>query len=150
MTGYVGKPALDASKWFPTGDLGFLLEGRLAVVGRRDEVIVVRGNNVLLTEIESLVSETPGVRQGAVGALGTPDNEFVVYFESSDPNDDSALSATQAIRRNLTYNLGLAPRAITVVGKGTIPRTPSGKLQRTELQRLFFDNSLGGGELSSL
>jgi O-succinylbenzoic acid--CoA ligase len=50
--------SLDSENWFTTSDLGELVDGKLKVLGRGDDVIVSGGENISLTEIENTISET--------------------------------------------------------------------------------------------
>src|SRR4029079_9585460 len=64
--GYLNNPdanqeAFSADGWFYTGDLGFLLDGRLTITGREKEIIIINGANYYCYEIEDIVNELPGV-----------------------------------------------------------------------------------------
>ena len=50
--------ALDSQNWFVTSDLGELVDGRLVVLGRGDDVIISGGENISLSEIESAISQS--------------------------------------------------------------------------------------------
>ena len=51
--------------WFPTGDIGYLLDGELFVVDRARELIIVNGFNVYPAEVEEAIAELPGVESVA-------------------------------------------------------------------------------------
>ena len=71
MSGYLDEQPVDADNWFPTGDLGYFVDGGLVVCGRAKELITVAGRNVFPTEIERVAAHVKGVREGAVVAVGT-------------------------------------------------------------------------------
>ena len=77
---YFGEPELDARHrtadgWVRTGDLGLLRpDGRLAVVGRKKEIIVRGGYNVSPAEIEQLIGCHPSVQHAI--CVGTPDRIY--------------------------------------------------------------------------
>ena len=48
---------LDSENWFTTSDLGELVDGKLKVLGRGDDVIISGGENISLSEIENAISE---------------------------------------------------------------------------------------------
>jgi long-chain acyl-CoA synthetase len=54
--------------WFPTGDIGYLLDGELFLVERARELIIVNGFNVYPAEVEEAIAELPGV--GSVAVVG--------------------------------------------------------------------------------
>ena len=70
--GYLGEP--DRRGWFRTSDVGELVDGRLTVLGRADDVIISGGENVHPSEIERVISEVDGVR--AVVVVGVPSEHW--------------------------------------------------------------------------
>ena len=66
---YKPLPGDDGEPWLHTGDLGYLVGGRLFVCGRVKDIIIVRGRNYYPSDIEWAVSELPGVRRGNVGRV---------------------------------------------------------------------------------
>ncbi len=67
--------------WFPTGDVGYLLDGELFLVDRARELIIVNGFNVYPAEVEEAIAELPGV--DSVAVVGRPyrrTGEQVVAF----------------------------------------------------------------------
>ncbi|HEV8717110.1 MAG TPA: AMP-binding protein [Candidatus Binatia bacterium] len=67
------QEAFTRDGWFNTGDLGFLLNGRLTIAGRQKEVIIIRGANFHCYEIEDVVSGIAGVEATFVAACGVDD-----------------------------------------------------------------------------
>ena len=53
-----------------TGDIGFLNEGEVFVVGRVKDVIIVNGKNVFAHDVEAAVSLVEGVKPGRAVAFG--------------------------------------------------------------------------------
>ena len=79
FSGYRGHPELTAAAmdgaWFVTSDLGLIgTDGRLAVRGRADDVIITGGEKVVAGEVAALLETCPGVREAAV--VGRPDAEW--------------------------------------------------------------------------
>ena len=76
--GYEGDPgrtqAVMRGGWFRTDDLGSLVDGRLRVSGRRDEVIISGGLKIPGPAVERMLAEHPSVAQVAV--VGVPDAEW--------------------------------------------------------------------------
>jgi len=64
-------PARRPDGWLDTGDVGCLLDGELAVVGRAKDLIVVRGRNHAPQDLEWAAEGVPGVRPGSAAAFGT-------------------------------------------------------------------------------
>jgi O-succinylbenzoic acid--CoA ligase len=118
-----------ADGWLRTGDLGHLDEdGRLQVLGRRDEVIVTGGENVAPGEIERVLEEHPGIAEAM--AFGIPDEEWgealaVALVASGDEPVDSDL------RRHVGERLARYKMPRWVAYLQELSRLPSGKRDRS-------------------
>ena len=64
-----GDGGPDELGWFPTGDIGYLLDGELFLVDRARELIIVNGFNVYPAEVEDAIAE---LRRGGVGGCRWP------------------------------------------------------------------------------
>ncbi|WP_448496099.1 long-chain-fatty acid--ACP ligase MbtM [Mycolicibacterium thermoresistibile] len=136
MSGYLGEPPIDREAWFPTGDLGYFVDGGLVVCGRAKEMITVAGRNVFPTEIEQVAGQVPGVREGAVVAVGTNENSvrpgLVIVAEYR--GRDEAGARSQVVQR-VASECGVVPTDVLLRPPGSLPRTSSGKLRRLEVKR---------------
>lgn len=151
--GYYQEPETTAKAfvngWFRTGDLGYLVDGDLFICGRQKEVIIVNGRNFYPQDIEWEASQIDGVRKGNVIAFGTHgvdrDRESVVLaFETSVTDPDAHARMASDIRARVQERIGITIDDVVVLAAGALPKTSSGKLQRTRTRELY-DN----GELSS-
>jgi fatty-acyl-CoA synthase len=148
-----GEASLLAGKTFLTGDLGFMLDGELYITGRKKELIIVRGQNHHPTEIESVVSRLPGVREGKVAAFGVYQPEqstqaigVLVERDRASVHDPEGFIV--ALRRAVFEETGLSIYGVVVVPPGTIPRTTSGKIQRSRAREIFLQHeAVGGGQV---
>ncbi|MGU3499325.1 long-chain-fatty acid--ACP ligase MbtM [Mycobacterium sp. C31M] len=136
MSGYLGDTPRGADEWFRTGDLGYLVDGGLVVCGRAKEIITVAGRNIFPAEVEQLAARVPGVREGAVVAVGIGEGSvrpgLVVTAEFRGP--DEAGARTQ-LMQEVASGCGVVPADVVFVKPGTLPRTTSGKLRRLEVKR---------------
>jgi acyl-CoA synthetase (AMP-forming)/AMP-acid ligase II len=131
--------------WLHTGDLGFLdAEGYLYITGRIKDVIVVRGENVVPGDIEEAVDHVAGIRYSAAIGIdsertGTQRLHVVaeVRGDGLAPEDLSRIAhdVTQAVRRRN----GLRPARVLLVRPQTIPKTSSGKIQRSALAAMVAE-----------
>jgi O-succinylbenzoic acid--CoA ligase len=128
-----GSDPKDADGWFPTGDLGVVLDdGRVAVHGRRSDLIVTGGENVWPADVEDALRLHPAVADVAVVARDDPEwgqrvVAVVVPRERSAPPALGDLRAWVKERRPAFA----APREVVLVD--ALPRTPSGKVARDRL-----------------
>jgi O-succinylbenzoic acid--CoA ligase len=137
--GYLGDPAETAAAvttdgWLRTGDLGRLdADGFLTVEDRRVDRIVRGGENVSPAEVEAVLLVHPAIADAAV--VGRPDPTFghvpvaivVLRADAPEPTDDDL---TRFCRERLSR-----PKVPVAFERRTsLPRTPNGKLRRTELR----------------
>lgn len=130
-----------------TGDLGFILNDDVFVVGRLKHMLIVHGQNYYAEEIEAAVKHShPLVSMQTTAVFGIPHHgrEAVVVVQEIERNvdDDTLADAIVAIRRAVADDVGLPLNDIVFVKRGTLPRTTSGKVQRNECRRSFLDGSL--------
>jgi long-chain-fatty-acid--[acyl-carrier-protein] ligase len=136
MSGYLGGVPLGSSEWFPTGDLGYLVDGGLVVCGRAKELITIAGRNVFPGEVERVAARVSGVREGAVVVVGIGERSVrpgvAIVAEFRGP--DEAAARAQLIQE-VASECGVVPSDVRFVRPGTLPRTSSGKLRRLEVKR---------------
>ena len=143
MQGYYRDPRHSAealrSGWLHTGDLGYLADGELFVCGRKKDLIIVHGRNYHPQDLEWAASEVEGVRRGNVVAFCTADpnggERLVLIAESRGRANADAVAAE--IRRRVQEASGLHVHDVRVLPKGAIPKTTSGKVQRSRLKARY-------------
>jgi acyl-CoA synthetase (AMP-forming)/AMP-acid ligase II len=139
LHGYLGREAspLDGDGWLATSDLGFLRAGELHVVGRADDVLVIAGRKLAPEPLEQTAARHEAVRPGNCAAIPDGSGGYVIVAERRRASARADLRETcRWIRRELSVSRGSAPTAVVIVSPGSIPRTPSGKLQRRQLGQL--------------
>jgi fatty-acyl-CoA synthase len=134
--GYYRRP--DATEgafhdgWFRSGDLAYLVDGELVICGRIKDLIIVGGRNVYPEDVERAVASVAGVRAGNVIAFAVDGRKgkesLVVVAESREVDVDSL---RQAVAGRVRDVVGLPPEEVVLVEPGTLPKTSSGKLQRS-------------------
>ncbi|MCH5641607.1 long-chain-fatty acid--ACP ligase MbtM [Gordonia sp. ABSL49_1] len=137
MNGYLGHPPLAAGEWFPTGDIGYLVDGKLVICGRAKEIVIVAGRNLFPIEIERAAAKVSGVRSGCVVAMARNEQSarpgLVIVAEFRGEDEESAKSAVKA---EVAAQCGVMPSDVIFVAPGSVPRTTSGKIRRLETKRL--------------
>jgi len=145
--GYYRRPDVTAASfhdgWLRTGDLGYLVDGEVVVCGRIKDVIIIGGRNVFPEEIERAVASVDGVRAGNVIAFGTErrrGKEGIVVV--AEIRVDDARRVHDQVTARVCDAVGVPPREVVLVRAGTLPKTSSGKLQRSRCRDQYLDDAL--------
>ncbi|TDY08409.1 long-chain-fatty-acid--[acyl-carrier-protein] ligase [Mycolicibacterium litorale] len=136
MSGYVGNDPRDVESWFPTGDLGYFVDGGLVVCGRAKELITVAGRNIFPAEVERIAAQVQGVREGAVVAVGTGEGSIRpgLVIAAEFRGRDEAGARTELVQQ-VASQCGVVPSDVVFVKPGSLPRTSSGKLRRLAVKQ---------------
>ncbi len=154
--GYFGDSARTAAAFnqtiggeqgfFRTGDLGFFHDGELYVTGRIKDLLIIRGRNIVPSDVEATVEGTHGaIRGGCVVAfsLQVDDSEALGIAAEVEPGLVPDLDQLIAeIRQNVVWRHEVAVAAIALLKPRTIPKTSSGKLRRRATRDAFFAGTL--------
>ncbi len=151
MRGYLGDDAATARAlaggWLDTGDLGFHVEGELFVHGRAKDLVIVRGANHAPDEFESCLAAVPGLRVGCAVALGfvppgADGEELLLLAERGRRGAAGEEALAEAARRAVLERTGVRAHTVRVLAPGTLPRTSSGKMRRSEALRRYLSGTL--------
>ena len=148
--GYWNRPDLTATV-FPdgrlmTGDLGVMRDGELFVTGRIKDLLIVRGRNLYPQDLEqTMETADPDLRPGrgvAVSVAGENRELLVLIQEPTTRTPDDPDRIIGNMQRLVTEEHGVTPDVIVLIAPGTLPKTTSGKLQRSAAAKLFNDEQL--------
>ncbi|GGG69762.1 non-ribosomal peptide synthetase [Paenibacillus radicis (ex Gao et al. 2016)] len=128
----VNKQMFSPDGWLNTGDLGFLLDGRLYVTGRMKDVIFVNGQNVYPHDLEALISVLKGAELGKTAIAAVQDDttkrDEIAVFIQHRGKVSGFVPLMSEVRRLLNGSAGLDVAYVVPVRR--IPKTTSGKIQR--------------------
>jgi acyl-CoA synthetase (AMP-forming)/AMP-acid ligase II len=153
MAGYFRQPEATAHAlvggWLDTGDLGFVADGELYVCGREKDTVIIRGANHAPQEFEECLDGLDGLRTGCAVALGfepegSDGEQLLVLAERARdavPGNSNA-AVLDLIGRAILERTGVRPHTVLLLEPGTLPRTSSGKLRRSEALRRFLAGEL--------
>ena len=134
-----------AGPWLDTGDMGYLSDGYIYIVGRAKDMIIVNGRNHWPQDIEWAVEQLPGFKQGDIAAFAitTPGGEetpaVLVQCRTSDDGERSRLR--DEIRDRVRAVTGVNC-VIELIPPRTLPRTSSGKLSRAKARNLYLSGEI--------
>lgn len=136
------RDAFTADGWFRSGDLGRLDNGRLTLVGRSKDSIIVNGVNYFSHEIETVLGQLDGVTPAYVAAFptrpkGHDTEQLVIAFHADVPTDDEAglYRLLTAVRSSVVMHWGFRPALILPLPREAFPKTSLGKIQRSLLRQ---------------
>jgi long-chain fatty acid adenylyltransferase FadD28 len=122
--------------WLRTGDSGFISDGKLFIIGRIKDLLIVYGRNHSPDDIEATIQEITG---GRVAAIAVPDEgmeQLVVIIEvkKRGDSDEDVMHKFVVVKREVTAAIsnshGLGVADLVLVPPGSIPITTSGKVRR--------------------
>ncbi|MFC8538344.1 AMP-binding protein [Streptomyces sp. NPDC057249] len=141
--GYYADPERTAARFqdgrLRTGDLGFVLDDELYVLGRADDMLSVGGRKVYASEIESAVDALRNIRKGCAAVVDAGDSgtaRLVLMVEAQGNPKDFRPIAEEAALLALERT-GVALAECLFLARGVIPKTPSGKIQRFRCRALL-------------
>lgn len=127
--------------WLDTGDMGYMHEGYLFIVGRAKDMIIINGKNHWPQDIEWVVEQLPGFNHGDIAAFAveTENGEeapaVLVHCRVSDPAE--RIKLRNDIRDKVRAITGMNC-VVELVPPRTLPRTSSGKLSRAKARKMYL------------
>ncbi|WP_339520288.1 non-ribosomal peptide synthetase [Pseudomonas proteolytica] len=134
--------------WLRTGDLGFMRDGEVFITGRLKDLLIVRGHNLYPQDIEQTVErEVEVVRKGRVAAFAVNDQglEGIGIAAEISRSVQKILppeALIKAIRQAVAEAYQEAPCVVVLLNPGALPKTSSGKVQRSACRTRLADGSL--------
>lgn len=152
----VGGPSVSSGYWkdrspgvfaggeLRTGDLGYLENGELHVIGRIKDLIIIGGVNHSPEDIEAAVlSGVPEISAAVAFAIDAGDGEGIcVAVERRGSSLAGADELFTRVGQAVASAAGLAVDRLMLVRGGTLPRTTSGKMRRRAAREAFEDGKL--------
>ncbi|WP_086844695.1 fatty acyl-AMP ligase [Amycolatopsis kentuckyensis] len=145
------EAGVPADSWLRTGDLGVIHEGELFVTARLKDLIVVDGRNHHPHDIEATVQDAHhAIQRDRLAAFSVEKNGRevpVVVAErvrTADHEPDIA-EVERAVRAAVSRHHDLRLADFVLVRPGSVPRTSSGKIARSQARDRYLDGVLATG-----
>jgi fatty-acyl-CoA synthase len=146
MSGYFDnlektREVLSSDGWFDTQDIGYLAEGRVVIIGRKKDVIIINGRKIWAQDLEHLAEELPEVRTSEACAFSVlnPDGieRAAMVVQWREGNSARQGEFAHRLRALIGERFGI-DCFIEIVPPHTLPRTSSGKLSRSKAREEFL------------
>jgi fatty-acyl-CoA synthase len=138
--------------WLDTGDMAYLSNGSIYIVGRAKDMIIINGKNHWPQDIEWAVEQLPGFKAGDIAAFAitTPGGEetpaVLVQCRTSDQQERARLR--DQIREKVRAITGMHC-VVELVPPRTLPKTSSGKLSRAKARNLYLAGEIQGYDIAA-
>jgi acyl-CoA synthetase (AMP-forming)/AMP-acid ligase II len=146
MDGYLpgteGDTGVRPDGWLLTGDLGYLADGELYIVGRKKDLIIRAGRNYHPQDLEDAVGRVAGVRTGRVAAFSIPGPEMegvIVVAERRAGSEGDSDTICSEIHKAVFSAVRFHADDVVLVPAQTLPLTTSGKLMRPAARRWYLE-----------
>lgn len=130
-------------EWLNSGDLGFIQDGELYIVGREKDILIIRGRKYNLVEIERIACQEFANKipvAVAIAASINSEEKLVLMLEASGcvlESDKQKTILKDDIRSCLVKSKGISPYDIIFLEHNSLPRTNLGKISRSDSVKLY-------------
>ncbi|MFJ3469875.1 amino acid adenylation domain-containing protein [Pseudomonas sp. NPDC090201] len=139
----------DGQRWLRSGDLGIASAGELFISGRLKDLIILNGQNLYPQDIEqSLEKSVELLRRGRIAAFPVTDEQgaegvgLALEISRNVRRLMKPQMICEAVRDAVSELFLVAPKVIVLLEPGALPRTTSGKLQRSACRAGWQNGSL--------
>ena len=137
FSGYYKRPDIEPfiDGWFMTGDMGYMADGELFVVGRRKDLIINAGKNIYPADIEMIINQVSGVLPGRAVVFGVMDERegtelVAAVAEVTTEDEEERRAIGRAIRQAVASQSLVTLSYIRLVEPKWLLKTSSGKIAR--------------------
>lgn len=135
------RKVLSEDGWLNTGDIGYCIGDHLVITSRSKDVIIIKGRNIWPYDLEVLAQQTGGVKLGGVAAFSVSadgeEEQAILVVETKERDLQKRQHIIEDISRSIHAHFGIRV-LIDITRRGTLPRTSSGKLSRTQSKQDYL------------
>jgi fatty-acyl-CoA synthase len=139
------RSVVTADGWLDTGDMGYLVDGRLVITGRSKDLIIFNGRNIWPQDLEWAVEHLENVRPGDVAAFAVAeedDRERVVVVVECRPSDPVERHQLQQAVRGVVHKVASVDCEVVLAPPGSLTFTTSGKLSRAAAKAKYLSGAI--------
>ncbi|WP_417457442.1 fatty acyl-AMP ligase [Kordiimonas sp.] len=139
------RAVLSPEGWLDTGDMGYMKDGDIYIVGRAKDMIIVNGRNHWPQDIEWAAEQLPGVKTGDVAAISVPGENAeevpMILAQCRYSEQAERMKFIEELKRHIQKATGINCM-IELVPPRSLPRTSSGKLSRVKARNQYLSGNL--------
>ncbi len=168
MAGYFENPEANEAvmlddNWLATGDMGYLLDGRVVITGRSKDLILHNGRNIWPQDIEWAVERVEPLRSGDAAAVAVErgDDDYVVVLVQCRLTDEQEREELRRQIAAVVHQTAGVECDVVLIAPKSLPFTSSGKLSRAGAKAKFlageireissrYIHAVTGGDLPSV
>jgi fatty-acyl-CoA synthase len=132
---------LSEDGWLKTGDIGYRIDNHVVITSRSKDVIIIKGRNIWPYDLEVLAQQVGGVKLGGVAAFsissGGAEERAVMVVETKERDENGRVQIVEEISSSIHAHFGINV-LIDLTPRGTLPRTSSGKLSRSQSKQDYL------------
>lgn len=133
--------------WIDSGDLAYFADGEIYITGRKKDVIILAGRNIHPEEIERIAGDIPGIISGgviafAVSNLRVGTEQCIVVAETEEKHKSLRQKLIKKLIADVAGQLNISISEVILVNPHTVPKTASGKVQRSACKQDYLQGRL--------
>jgi fatty-acyl-CoA synthase len=139
------RSVVTADGWLDTGDMGYMIDGRLVVTGRSKDLIIFNGRNIWPQDLEWAIEHLNGVRSGDVAAFAVTDEddrERVVVVVECRPSDPAQRQQLRQAVKATVQKVASVECEVVLAPSGSLTFTTSGKLSRAAAKASYLSGAI--------
>jgi fatty-acyl-CoA synthase len=139
------RSVVTADGWLDTGDMGYLIDGRLVITGRSKDLIIFNGRNIWPQDLEWAIEHLEGVRSGDAAAFAVTDEderERVVVIVQCRPSDPVRRHQLRQAVKATVQRVASVECEVVLAPSGSLTFTTSGKLSRAAAKAQFLSGAI--------
>ena len=137
--------------WLDSGDLAYIADGEVYLTGRIKDIIIRGGRNIYPPELEEVIGNVEGIRNGRVAVFGSKDpatgtERLIVLAETREKDQKTLTRLRSEVNEQVNDLVGLPPDNVVLAPPGTVLKTSSGKIRRAASKALYESGTIGQGQ----
>jgi fatty-acyl-CoA synthase len=139
------RSVVTADGWLDTGDMGYLVDGKLVITGRSKDLIIFNGRNIWPQDLEWAIERIEGVRSGDVAAFAVTeedDRERVVVIVECRPSDPRERHQLRQAVKGMVHKVASVECEVVLAPPGSLTFTTSGKLSRAAAKAKYLRGAI--------